>query len=163
MTHAVIPDTPAQFGEEELRQAMELLFFAYRDFTDGPDKLLADFGFGRAHHRVLYFVGRHEGITVTELLAILRITKQSLNRVLGQLMAEGFIDQTPDADDRRRRRHALTSKGRDLERRLTEGQMAHILSAYREAGPETIAGFRAVLRALVAPADRDRFADTPSL
>src|SRR3546814_5831813 len=80
---------PLFLREEELRQAMELLFFAYRDFTGEPDKILAAYGFGRAHHRVIYFVGRNPGITVSELLAILRITKQSLSRVLGQLVGEG--------------------------------------------------------------------------
>src|SRR3546814_15065715 len=77
---------PLFLREEELRQAMELLFFAYRDFTGEPDKILAAYGFGRAHHRVIYFVGRNPGITVSELLAILRIPKQSLSRVLGKLL-----------------------------------------------------------------------------
>src|SRR3546814_5420594 len=94
---------PLFLREEELRQAMELLFFAYRDFTGEPDKILAAYGFGRAHHRVIYFVGRNPGITVSELLAILRITKQSLSRVLGQLVGEGFITQRPGLRDRRQR------------------------------------------------------------
>jgi DNA-binding MarR family transcriptional regulator len=79
--------------EEELRQGIELLYFAYRGFTEEPDAILADYGFGRAHHRVIYFVGRRPGITVSELLATLRITKQSLSRVLGQLITEEFITQ----------------------------------------------------------------------
>src|SRR3546814_6932564 len=97
---------------------MELLFFAYRDFTGEPDKILVDYGFGRAHHRVIYFVGRNPGITVSELLAILRITKQSLSRVLGQLVREGFITQRPGLRDRRQRLLALTDKGRELENKL---------------------------------------------
>jgi len=94
---------PLFLREEELRQGMELLFFAYRDFTGEPDKILARHTFGRAHHRVIYFVGRHPSITVSELLAILQITKQSLSRVLGQLVREGFIVQRPGQRDRRRR------------------------------------------------------------
>src|SRR5690242_21085474 len=79
--------------EEELRQAIELLYYAYRDFTAEPDAMLAKYGFGRAHHRVIYFVGRHPRMSVTDLLGILRITKQSLSRVLGQLVRQGFIRQ----------------------------------------------------------------------
>ena len=113
---------PLFLREEELRQAMELLFFAYRDFTGEPDKILADYGFGRAHHRVIYFVGRNPGITVSELLAILRITKQSLSRVLSQLVADGFIIQRPGLRDRRQRLLELTDKGRELENKLSEQQ-----------------------------------------
>ena len=89
--------------EEELRQGIELLFYAYRDFTAEPDAMLARYGFGRAHHRVIYFVGRYPQLTVTELLGILRITKQSLSRVLGQLVRQGFIVQKPGPRDRRQR------------------------------------------------------------
>ena len=139
------------------RQAIELLFFAYRDFTGEADRLLARHGFGRAHHRVIYFVGRHPGITVSELLAILRITKQSLARVLGQLMREGFVSQRADAGDRRRRRLYLTAEACELERTLTDRQAARLTAAFAEAGPGAEAGFRAVLRAIVGAADRGRF------
>src|SRR3954466_2417434 len=84
---------PLFLREEELRQGIELLFYAYRDFTAEPDEMLASYGFGRAHHRVIYFVGRHPGMNVTGLLNILKITKQSLSRVLSQLVQEGFIEQ----------------------------------------------------------------------
>src|SRR5204863_5695230 len=84
---------PLFLREEELRQGIELLYYAYRDFTAEPDDMLARYGFGRAHHRVIYFVGRYPEMTVTELLGILRITKQSLSRVLGQLVRQGFIRQ----------------------------------------------------------------------
>ena len=94
---------PLFLREEELRQAMELLFYAYRDFTAEPDAILGELGFGRAHHRVIYFVGRHPRITVTELLAILRITKQSLSRVLSELIRQGYIIQSPGTRDRRQR------------------------------------------------------------
>lgn len=154
---------PLFLREEELRQGMELLFFAYRDFTGDPDRILDKYGFGRAHHRVIYFVGRHPSITVSELLAILRITKQSLSRVLSQLVREGFITQRPGPEDRRRRLLTLTDKGVAFERDLSEKQRARIARAYREAGAEAVEGFRTVLRNLIDEGDdRARFAgDAP--
>lgn len=140
--------------EEELRQGIELLYFAYRDFTAEPDALLEKYGFGRAHHRVIYFVGRNPGITVSELLATLRITKQSLSRVLSQLVREGFILQTPGARDRRQRLLQLAPKGVELERCLTESQRARIARAYREAGAEAVEGYRKVLLGLIDEGDR---------
>ena len=148
---------PLFLREEELRQGMELLFFAYRDFTGEPDKILARYGFGRAHHRVIYFVGRHPSITVSELLGILGITKQSLSRVLGQLVREGFIVQRPGRRDRRQRMLELTDRGRDLERLLSENQRRRMARAYRAAGAEAVEGFRMVLRNLIDEQDRDRF------
>lgn len=143
-------------SEAELRQAIELLFFAYRDFTAQPDEILARYGFGRAHHRVLYFVGRHPGATVSHLLGILRITKQSLGRVLNQLLHEGFVVQKANAPDRRHRLLHLTDKGRDLEATLTAMQARHIADAYAEAGAGTAREFRTVLRAIINPEDRGR-------
>lgn len=145
---------PLFLREEDLRQAIELLFFAYRDFTGEADQLLVEFGFGRAHHRVIYFVGRQPGMTVSELLAILKITKQSLSRVLGTLVAEGFVTQRRGERDRRQRLLHLTAKGADLERRLTERQRQLIAAAYRAAGAEAVDGFRKVLLGIVNPADR---------
>ncbi|WP_455372788.1 MarR family winged helix-turn-helix transcriptional regulator [Limibacillus halophilus] len=145
---------PLFLREEELREAIELLFFAYRDFTGEPDRVLARYDFGRAHHRVIYFVGRNPGITVSDLLRILAITKQSLSRVLGQLLEEGFVAQEQDSKDRRRRLLTLTDKGRSLERDLTERQMARIARAYREAGPEAVAGFKRVLLGIVDEQNR---------
>src|SRR6185312_10975874 len=89
--------------EEALRQGIELLFYGYRDFTAGPDAMLTSYGFGRAHHRVIYFVGRHPEMTVSELLGILKITKQSLSRVLSQLVRQGFVTQRAGQRDRRQR------------------------------------------------------------
>jgi len=149
---------PLFLREEELRQAIELLYFAYRAFTAEPDQLLSDYGFGRAHHRVIYFVGRHPSITVSELLAILGITKQSLSRVLGQLVAEGFIVQRPGHKDRRQRLLELTEKGRTLERRLTDTQRARLAAAFREAGAEAVEGFRTVLYNIIDDEHRARFA-----
>jgi DNA-binding MarR family transcriptional regulator len=145
---------PPVLREEELRQGMELLFYAYRDFTAEPDSMLAQYGFGRAHHRVIYFVGRNPGMTVSGLLAILRITKQSLSRVLGQLVREGFITQRPGARDRRQRLLELTAKGTELERLLSQNQRERLARAYRQAGAEAVAGFRKVLLGIVNEADR---------
>src|SRR5262252_1704495 len=144
--------------EEEVRQGIELLFFAYRDFTAEPDTILAKYGFGRAHHRVIHFVGRHPQMTVGELLGILRITKQSLSRVLGQLVQQEFIIQRPGAEDRRQRLLDLTAKGRELERQLSEPQRARIALAYRQAGARAVEGFRKVMLGIITgEEDRRRF------
>ncbi len=145
-------------SEEEVRQGIELLFFAYRDFTAEPDAILTRHGFGRAHHRVVHFVGRRPQMTVGELLLILRITKQSLNRVLGQLVRQGFIVQHRGAQDRRQRLLELTEKGRELERQLSEPQRDRVGAAYRKAGAQAVDGFRKVLLGIIASADdRRRF------
>lgn len=144
--------------EEELRTGMELLFYAYREFTAEPDEILAKIGFGRAHHRVIYFVGRHPRITVSELLSILRITKQSLSRVLGELVRQGYIDQTTGVRDRRQRLLELTEKGVELERELSETQRQRIARAYRMAGAEAVQGFRKVMMGMLDEEDRAKFA-----
>ena len=144
--------------DEQVREGIELLFFAYRDFTAEPDAILDEYGFGRAHHRVVHFVGRHPQITVGDLLGILRITKQSLNRVLGQLLRQGFIIQHRGTQDRRQRLLELTDRGRELERRLSEPQRARIGAAYRKAGAQAVEGFRKVLLGVIAGEDdRRRF------
>jgi DNA-binding MarR family transcriptional regulator len=162
MSDINLPAHPPAIAEEELRQGIELLFFAYRDFTAEPDAILARYGFGRAHHRVIHFVGRHPQMTVGELLAILRITKQSLSRVLGQLVRQKFILQQPGSHDRRQRLLELTAKGRDLERMLSEPQRVRIANAYRQAGPRAVECFREImLRIIAAEDDRRRFARPP--
>lgn len=149
---------PLFLRDEELRQGIEMLFFAYRDFTSEPDAILGKLKLGRAHHRALYFVGRYPGCTVSELLAVLKITKQSLSRVLGQLVEEGYIEQRQGQRDRRQRLLALTEKGRGLEQELTENQRERFARAYREAGAEAVAGFRAVMLGMMSdPRDRARF------
>lgn len=148
---------PLFLREEELRQAIEMLFFAYRDFTGEPDAMLAELGLGRAHHRVIYFVGRNPGITVSELLRILRITKQSLSRVLSHLVDEAYIVQRPGERDRRQRLLTLTPKGVELERRLTANQRERIATAFRNAGAEAVQGFNQVLHGIIDPEDRRRF------
>jgi DNA-binding MarR family transcriptional regulator len=140
---------PLFLREEELRQGIELIFYAYRDFTAEPDAILARYRFGRAHHRVIYFVGRNPGITVSELLAILKITKQSLSRVLGQLVREGFIVQRAGQQDRRQRLLELTEKSVALERQLSESQRQRIARAYREAGAEAVEGYRKVMLGMI--------------
>ena len=148
--------SPSFLREEELRQGMELLFYAYRDFTAEPDAMLAGIGFGRAHHRVIHFVGRNPRITVSELLGILKITKQSLSRVLGQLVREGYIVQHPGPKDRRQRLLELTPKGAELEMALSAPQRKRIANAFREAGPEAVEGFRTVMLGIVNPDERRR-------
>ena len=150
------PPTPVvDVGDGEMRLAQDLLFFAYRDFTSVADKVLEDLSLGRAHHRALHFIGRNPGITVSGLLAILRITKQSLARVLNALVDEGYVSQAPGFEDRRLRHLTLTDKGQSLERRLFESQQEKLKQAYLAVGPDAVAGFRAVLRALMDKGARD--------
>ncbi|MCM0019634.1 MAG: MarR family transcriptional regulator [Tagaea sp.] len=147
--------------DEDLRLGIELLFYAYRDFTAEPDRMLAEIGLGRAHHRVVYFVGRYPGIVVGDLLAILRITKQSLSRVLGELIREGHIVQKRGTVDRRQRRLELTETGAALERKLTENQRKRIAAAYRLAGAGAVDGFRRVMTSLIDERDRAKVAQAP--
>lgn len=148
---------PLFLREEELRQGIELLFYAYRDFTAEPDEILGEIGFGRAHHRVIYFVGRNPAISVTELLSILRITKQSLSRVLSELIRQEYIVQRPGLRDRRQRLLELTPKGVELERQLSENQRRRIARAYRKAGAEAVEGFRKVMLGIIDDEDRAKF------
>lgn len=147
---------PLFLREEELRQCIELLFFAYRDFTDGPDQVLKDYNFGRAHHRVIHFVGRNPGITVSELLEILRITKQSLSRVLNALVERGFIEQRPGVTDRRQRLLFLSEEGIALEHKISEIQQKQVAKAFKEAGGDAVAGYRQVLEGLITDDDREQ-------
>lgn len=147
-------DSEAGPSRPELVSHVELLFFAYRDFTGDPDAILAQYGFGRAHHRVLHFVNRNPGLRVANLLEILKITKQSLARVLKQLIGEGFIVQKAGAEDRRERLLFATSKGARLAERLTTLQVKRVEDALSAAGPEAEAATRAFLLAMIADADR---------
>jgi DNA-binding MarR family transcriptional regulator len=135
--------------EEEIRAAQDLLFFAYRDFTNAADVILEELGLGRAHHRALHFIGRNPGLPVSELLAILRITKQSLARVLGELVGQGFVAQAQGRADRRQRLLTLTPAGIALERKLFERQRERLVAAYREAGAGAVEGFRRVMRGIM--------------
>jgi DNA-binding MarR family transcriptional regulator len=135
--------------DSEIRLAQDLLFFAYRDFTNAADVILEELGLGRAHHRAMHFIGRHPAITVSELLSILRITKQSLARVLSDLVDRGYVAQTPGLDDRRQRLLRLTGAGETLERRLFDRQKACLAEAFHTAGPDALAGFRQVMRGIM--------------
>jgi DNA-binding MarR family transcriptional regulator len=139
---------------DRLTEAIELLFFAYRDFTSDPDEILTQYDFGRAHHRVVHFVGRNPGITVAELLNILRITKQSLARVLKQLIERGFIEQETGKQDRRQRLLYLTASGRELEERLAAPQRSRVAAAFAKAGPSAEDAWRTIMLQLVNDEDR---------
>ena len=135
--------------DAELRRGIELMFFAYRDFTGEADALLAQFGLGRAHHRAIYFIGRNPDMTVSALLDILSITKQSLSRVLSQLIEEGYVEQREGAADRRQRLLRLTPKGRKLEKDVNELQARRFASAYSTCGAGAVDGFQRVLSHLL--------------
>jgi DNA-binding MarR family transcriptional regulator len=131
------PGSPAgsdRNGAKDNADLIELLFFAYRDFISDPDAILAEYGFGRAHHRVLHFVNRNPGLTVADLLGILKITKQSLARVLKQLVDSGFIEQKPGPNDRRQRLLYTTEAGRMLAERLIKPQSRRIDNALHGLG-----------------------------
>jgi DNA-binding MarR family transcriptional regulator len=134
---------------------IELLFFAYRDFISDPDTALAGYGFGRAHHRVLHFVSRHPGIRVADLLEILKITKQSLGRVLKQLIDTGHIEQRPGPLDRRQRLLFATEKGSALALRLIDLQARRVQEAIAGMSTAERAGAEEFLRAMIDPAERD--------
>jgi DNA-binding MarR family transcriptional regulator len=152
---SAMPESTIEPAEKDLRMAQDLLFFAYRDFTNAADVALDELGLGRAHHRALHFIGRNPGITVTDLLSILRITKQSLARVLGELVERGYVTQSPGRADRRRRLLSLTQAGGALERRLFERQRERLGPAYRDAGAEGVDGFRRVMRAIMDDSARE--------
>lgn len=151
------PANPLFLRDEDLREAMELLYFSYREFTAEADGILASYGFGRAHHRALYFIGRQPGMTVKDLLALLAITKQSLARVLRHLVDEGVVEQHPGTEDRRQRCLYLTDKGRNLEAEVARVQIRLLRETFMAAGPEAVEGFRLVTTGLVGPEQRSRF------
>jgi DNA-binding MarR family transcriptional regulator len=128
---------------------IELLFFAYRDFVGDPDEVLSKLGFGRAHHRVLHFVNRNPGMKVAELLDILRITKQSLGRVLKQLVDQGYVLQREGAQDRRQRLLFVTPKGEPLALKLAMLQTERIGRAFGELGPGAHEAARRFLTAMI--------------
>ena len=143
--------------DEQLRKGIEAMYFAYRGFTADPDRILEQRGYGRAHHRALHFIHRSPGTTVNNLLSILGVTKQSLNRVLRTLIDEGLVEARVGARDKRERHLHLTTEGAALERDLSEVQRERMRSAYREVGPEAVRGFRMVLEAMMDPDMRRHF------
>ena len=147
---------PAPPSEAKLLEFAELLFFAYRDFTRDPDAILADFDFGRAHHRVLHFVNRHSGLRVADLLDVLNITKQSLSRVLKQLIDKGYVVQRAGSSDRRERQLFPTDKGRALAERLAAPQSVRLAEALKAAGPGAEAVLRCFLESMVNAEERPK-------
>jgi len=143
--------------DEQLRQGIEAMFFAYRGFTADPDRILADMAYGRAHHRAIHFINRAPGTTVNNLLNILGVTKQSLNRVVRTLIADGLVQSKVGRNDKRERHLFLTDEGRKLEQELSDAQRARMRLAFRTAGPEAVAGFRTVLEAMMDPEMRQSF------
>ena len=140
----------------DLIEFVELLFFAYRDFTSDPDAILSEYGFGRAHHRVLHFVNRNAGMRVTDLLDILKITKQSLARVLRQLVDLGFIEQRAGSEDRRERLLYPTQAGKLLAARLATPQLERIGDALGAFDPKARAAARSFLYNLVNAGERKK-------
>ncbi len=137
---------PLFLSDTELQKAIEMLFFAYQKFTGVADNILTAHNFGRAHHRSLYFIGRHPGITLSELIEILAVSKQSLNRVLRILLETGFIEQRDITADKRKKSLFLTAKGEELNKVLIEAQKRFIASAYRAEGAESASAFADVLK-----------------
>ncbi len=140
--------------DDQLLQGIELMFFAYRGFTSDPDKILQNYTYGRAHHRAIHFVHRQPGTTVNNLLDILGVTKQSLNRVLRQLVNDGLIESRVGERDRRERHLYLTAEGVALESKLSETQRKRMRAAYKAAGPDAVQGFRQVMEHIMDPAMR---------
>jgi DNA-binding MarR family transcriptional regulator len=142
--------------DEQLRKGIEAMFFAYRGFTADPDRILEAHGYGRAHHRAIHFINRSPATTVNNLLGILGVTKQSLNRVLRTLIADGLVESRIGKRDKRERHLHLTEKGEALERELSEAQRIRMRAAFRTVGPEAVGGFRQVLEAMMDP-EQQRF------
>jgi DNA-binding MarR family transcriptional regulator len=143
--------------DEQLRKGIEAMFFAYRGFTADPDRILDGKNYGRAHHRAIHFIHRSPGTTVTNLLNILGVTKQSLNRVLRTLIDDGLVRSDKGRVDARERHLHLTEKGLALERELSDAQRARMRAAYRAAGPQAVQGFRQVLEAMMDPEMRRQY------
>ena len=136
--------TPLFLSEKEIRKIIELIFFSYREFTSGPDEILEKINFGRAHHRVIYFVGKQKQITIQDLLSILKITKQSLSRVLNQLVKKKYIFVST-GDDKRTKNLSLTNKGYELEEKLSLIQINKIKKIIKNEQEIDINGFKKIL------------------
>ena len=141
--------SPLYLRDEELKQGVDLLFFASRDISAHGEQVLRSAQLGRAHARAIYFIARNPGLSVAELLSILKVTKQSLNRVLNDLLEGGFVERKAGMRDRRTRQLRLTEKGAALEDAIWEARRTRVARAFREAGPEAVQGFRQVLASLV--------------
>ena len=140
--------SPFFLNDKEIRKIIELVFFSYRDFTAGPDQIFEKLNFGRAHHRVIYFVGKKDKITIKELLGVLKITKQSLSRVLNQLVKEGYILVSTGLD-KRTKNLSLTSSGISLENELSTIQIQKIKKVINNFNQEDIDGFKKILYEMI--------------
>ena len=162
MPEAGAPGTNVLFlREAQIRQAQDMFFLAWRDFAGCVDPVLQAHGLGRAHHRALHFIARDPGLTVTDLLGVLGVTKQSLARVLAALLERGFVQQAVGRSDRRQRLLTLTEPGAALERALFERQREKLIAAYREAGGPSVEGFRRVMGGIMGSTARTMMAATP--
>ena len=148
--------SPFFLNEKEIRKIIELVFFSYRDFTAGPDQILEKLNFGRAHHRVIYFVGKKDKITIKELLRVLKITKQSLSRVLNQLVKEGFI-LVSTGSDKRTKNLSLTTSGLSLENELSTIQITKIKKVINNFNKEDIDGFKKILYEMIEADNKTTF------
>ncbi len=145
--------------DDQLRQGVELMFFAYRDMVTDADRILEERGYGRAHHRCLHFIWRRPGLPVAELLDILSVTKQSLNRVLRQLIEDGLVVNRVGEVDRRQRLLYLTEEGETLVQSLAKAQNARMRRVFLDAGQEAVQGFKTVLAGMIDEGQRDRILD----
>ena len=148
--------SPFFLNDKEIKKVIELIFFSYRDFTAGPDKILEKLSFGRAHHRVIYFVGKKNNITIKELLGVLKITKQSLSRVLNQLVKEGFIVVSTGLD-KRTKTLSLTNNGINLENELSTIQIDKIKKVINNFKHEDINGFKKILYEMIETDNKKTF------
>jgi DNA-binding MarR family transcriptional regulator len=140
---------------EDLRRGLELHFFAHLNLAEDADRQLAEISFGRTHHRILYFVEQKPGVTVGEMLSVLRVSHQNIQRALGGMIREGFIEQRTSMKDRRQRQLFATKSGTELFNRLTERQFRRISQAYEAAGQDAVEGFWKVLWHMIEPSDQD--------
>ena len=148
--------TPLFLSEREIKKIIELMFFSYRDFTSGPDQVLEKINFGRAHHRIIYFVGKKEKITIRDLLSILQITKQSLSRVLNQLVKKKYI-LVSTGEDKRTKNLSLTKKGFDLENKLSTIQINKIRNILKNANESDVNGFKTMLYEMIDQKNKKKF------
>ncbi len=148
--------SPFFLKDREIKKVIELIFFSYRDFTSGPDKILEKLNFGRAHHRIIYFVGKKNNITIKELLVVLQITKQSLSRVLNQLVTEGYVIVST-GDDKRTKKLSLTEKGTKLEKELSIIQIDKIKKVINNFNEDNIDSFKQILFEMIEPDNKKTF------
>ena len=150
--------TPIFLSDKEIKKIIELMFFSYREFTSGPDAVLEKINYGRAHHRVIYFVGKQKEITIKDLLIILKITKQSLSRVLNQLVKEKYIMLSTGLD-KRTKNLTLTEKGQKLEKQLSDIQINKIKNVIKKENLSNINGFKKILYEIIDLKDKNLFDD----